>query len=77
MLLTLLQSPAQTNEAQVVASIPITASILARAGKKRGGSSSGQDQVYFDLLGRAKIDQRDLLDIVTLIGFLASRIDDL
>ena len=44
---------------------------------KRGGSSFVQDQVYFDLLGRAKIDQRDLLDIATIIGFLASRIDDL
>lgn len=47
--------------------------------KKKGGSGGGRlvfDTGYADAIRLARMDQQDLLDIVTIIGFALSRIDD-
>jgi hypothetical protein len=79
MLLTLLQSAGAVNNAQIVGGIELTAVITAKAKrKKKGGGGGGLvfDSGYADAIRLARMDQQDLLDIVTIIGFALSMIDD-
>ena len=78
MLLTLLQSAVAVNDAQIVGSIDLSASITAKMKKKKGGGGGGLvfDTRYADAIRLARMDQQDLLDIVTIIGFALSVIDD-
>jgi len=78
MLLTLLQSAGAVNDAQIVGSIELTAVITAKAKKKNKGGGGGLvfDAGYADAIRLARMDQQDFLDIVTIIGFALSSIDD-
>ena len=78
MLLTLLQSAGAVNDAQIVGSIDLSASITAKMKKKKGGGGGGPAfyDGYADRIRLARMDQQDLLDIVTIIGFALSVIDD-
>ena len=76
MLLTLLQSAGAVNDAQIVGSIDLTATVTAKTSKKTwsGGRSRFKD-TYAARLKLARMDERDLLDIVTIVAFALSSID--
>jgi hypothetical protein len=79
MLLTLLQSANAVNNAQIVGGIDLTAVITANAGKKPGGSGGAYSDFDANLAARirlARMDQQDLLDIVSILGLIAAQLDE-
>lgn len=79
MLLTLLQSANAVNNAQIVGGIDLSAVITANAGKKPGGSGGGYSDFDANLEAQirlARMDQQDLLDIVSILGLIAAQLDE-
>lgn len=79
MLLTLLQSANAVNNAQIVGGIDLTAVITANAGKKPGGSGGAYSDFDANLAAQirlARMDQQDLLDIVSILGLIAAQLDE-
>lgn len=75
MLLTLLQSANAVNNAQIVGGIDLTATITATARKKRGGGGRSEPDLAA-MMRLARMDQQDLLDIVSIIGLITTELDE-
>jgi hypothetical protein len=77
MLLTLLQSANAVNNAQIVGGIDLTAVITANAGTKPGGGGHSEFEANLAAQIRlARMDQQDLLDIVSILGLIAAQLDE-
>jgi hypothetical protein len=77
MLLTLLQSANAVNNAQIVGGIDLTAVVTANAGKKPGGGGQSEREANLEAQIRlARMDQQDLLDIVSILGLIAAQLDE-